>query len=83
MGLFIGPVEMTDRFAWRLYCRRRKESDEAFAIIKRAIANAEDPERIPVKKNWEETFGSVSVDVSNKDAYILDFAEAGYNRIYG
>lgn len=82
LGLFIGMVDLTDRYAWRMYCRRQKESDEAFDIIKRAIAKADDPDRIPVKKNWEKTRGSVTVDDTDELAYIVDFAEAGRSSIF-
>lgn len=50
IGLFISSVEPTDRFAWRIYCIHRKESAETFAAIKNAVAKADDPDRILVKK---------------------------------
>lgn len=59
---------------------RRKESEEAFAIIQRAIAEAEDPERIPVKVDWEDTVGLIEIDDSHEDAFIVDFEETQFTR---
>lgn len=79
LGLFITSVEPTDRFAWRIYCIRRDESDEAICAIKRAVAEADDPDRIPVKKNWKDTFGAVAVYDEDEDGYILDFEEKDFS----
>lgn len=79
LGLFITSVEPTDRFAWRIYCIRREESDKTFADIKRVLAGTDDPERIPVKKNWKNTFGVVSVDDTHEGFYMLDFEEKDFS----
>lgn len=80
-GQELGLFNVTDykirRFTWRLNCLRRPESDRAIMAIKDAIAKAKDPEHIPVRINWEDTYGIVEIDDSDEVAYMVDFEEMG------
>lgn len=81
MGVFNVADRKIGRYAWRLHCLRRKESDEAIAVIKQAIAEAEDPERVPVKINWKDTVGLIEIDDTSSDrSYIIEFEDTNARR---
>lgn len=79
LGTFIVTCDRPRRYAWRLWCLRRPESDRAFTEISQAIQNAADPEHIPVTINWREAEGQIVIE-QHEDAYMLEFEETDCQR---
>lgn len=75
IGTFIiDSVPIAD-YTWAIYFEKREESEDAAAAISRVIAEAKDPKRIPVKSNWEDKVGSLTLDDSPMRVFKLVFAD--------
>ncbi len=81
LGTFITLTEPIRRYTWRIYFLRREESEVAVDIIKRAIDEAADPDRMPVKVNWKDKLGSVVIDDSDQEIFMLDFEDFDGQRL--
>lgn len=53
---------------WELALRRRSETDKALGTIWKAVSEAKDPERLPMRMNFDRIVGSVAFD---PDSYLL------------
>lgn len=75
IGTFITISEPIADYTWAIYFDKREESREAAEAIYRAIAEADDPERIPAKINWKTKLGSITIDDSPRLVYKVVFED--------
>lgn len=75
IGPFITISEPIEDHTKAIYFDKREESKEAADAIYRTIEEAADHERIPVKINWKNKVGSLSIDDSPQLVYRVVFVD--------
>lgn len=55
---------------WELVLRRHPATEKSLGVVMRAVAQATDPNRIPMTLNYDEILGSVDLDENDYLMYV-------------